>query len=62
MRVRTAAEARAAVGVLKANGVDFIKVHNFTRRDAFFAVAEEARQQNMTFAGHVPCLLPFVRP
>ncbi len=54
IRVKNADDARKAVILLKANGVDFIKVHNFTPRDAFFAIAEEAKQQHLTFVGHVP--------
>jgi hypothetical protein len=54
MRVKTAEEGRAAVQLLKARGVDLIKVHNNTPRDAFFAIAEEARRQNLPLAGHVP--------
>jgi imidazolonepropionase-like amidohydrolase len=54
MRVKTAEQARAAVRLLKERGVDLVKVHNFTPRDAFFAIADEARRQGLTFAGHVP--------
>ncbi len=54
MRIKTAAEAREAVRTLKANNVDFIKAHNFTSREAFFAIAEEAKRQHLTFVGHVP--------
>jgi Amidohydrolase family len=54
MRVKTAEDARAAVRLLKKRGVDLVKVHNFTPRDAFFAIADEARQQDLAFAGHVP--------
>jgi imidazolonepropionase-like amidohydrolase len=54
IRVKTADEARAAVQLLKRRGVDLIKVHNYTPRDAFFAIAEEARRQNLPLAGHVP--------
>jgi len=54
MRVRNADEARAAVRLLKRRGVDLIKVHNYTPRDAFFAIVDEARQQNLPVAGHVP--------
>jgi len=54
LHVKNAEDARAAVDMLKANGVDFIKVHNFTPRDAFFAIADEAKRQNLTFVGHVP--------
>jgi imidazolonepropionase-like amidohydrolase len=54
LRVKTADEGRKAVIMLKANGVDFIKVHNFTSREAFFAVMDEAKRQNLTVVGHVP--------
>lgn len=54
MRVKTAADGRAAVQLLKRRGVDLIKVHDHTPREAFFAIAEEARRQNLPLAGHVP--------
>ncbi len=54
MRVKTAEDGRAAVQLLKRRGVDLIKVHDHTPRDAFFAIAEEARRQNLPLAGHVP--------
>jgi len=54
MRVKTADEARAAVQLLKRRGVDLIKVHDHTPRDAFFAIADEARRQNLPLAGHRP--------
>src|SRR6266550_1752817 len=54
MRVRNPDEGRAAVRLLKRRGVDLIKVHNYTPRDVFFAIADEARQQNLPVAGHVP--------
>jgi imidazolonepropionase-like amidohydrolase len=47
-------EARAAVRELKRRGADFIKVISLPSRDAFFAVAEEARRENIPFAGHLP--------
>jgi imidazolonepropionase-like amidohydrolase len=31
-----------------------IKVHNFTPRDVFFAIVDEAKQQKLPVAGHVP--------
>jgi imidazolonepropionase-like amidohydrolase len=52
--VRTIEEARAAVRELKAAGVDFIKTHRATPRDAFFALVDEARHQGIDVAGHVP--------
>lgn len=47
-------EGRKAVDDLKAKGVDFIKVQSFIQRDAYFAVADEAKKQKMVLAGHVP--------
>ena len=34
-------------------GSDFIKVYSMLPRDAYFAIADEAKRQNMVFAGHV---------
>jgi imidazolonepropionase-like amidohydrolase len=53
-RVRNALEAREAVRDLKRLGIDFIKVHDHTPREAFFAIAQEAPKVGLTFAGHVP--------
>jgi len=53
-RVTNAAEAKQAVDDLKRAGVDFIKVHDHTPREAFFAIAAEAPKVGLTFAGHVP--------
>jgi imidazolonepropionase-like amidohydrolase len=53
-RVTNAREAKEAVADLKRLGVDFIKVHDHTPREVFFAIAEEAPRQGLTFAGHVP--------
>jgi len=53
-RVRNVQEAKAAVVDLKRLGVDFIKVHDRTPREAFFAIAEEAPKLGLPFAGHVP--------
>ena len=57
LRVRNADEGQAAVQLLKRRGVDLIKVHNFTPRDVFFAIADEARRQKLPIAGHVPLKL-----
>lgn len=54
MRVKTADDGRSAVQRLKRRGVDLIKVHDHTPREVFFAIAEEARRQNLPLAGHVP--------
>jgi imidazolonepropionase-like amidohydrolase len=53
-RVTNAEEARAAVRDLKRLGVDFIKVHDHTPREVFFAIADEAPKVGLPFAGHVP--------
>ncbi|HYO11840.1 MAG TPA: amidohydrolase family protein [Thermoanaerobaculia bacterium] len=47
-------EAREAVARLQGLGVDLIKIHNAVPREAFFALAEEARRRGLPFAGHVP--------
>ena len=39
---------------LKARGVDFIKVHDGTPREAFFAIADEAKKVGLPLVGHVP--------
>ena len=52
--VTNAAEGRAAVQQLASQGVDHIKIHNAVPRDAYFAVAEEARAQNLPLTGHIP--------
>jgi len=52
--VRTAEEARLAVQLLAANRAEFIKVYSSLSRDAYFALADEARRIGIAFAGHVP--------
>jgi imidazolonepropionase-like amidohydrolase len=52
--VANAEEARAAVRDLKQRGADFIKIISLPSREAFFAVADEARKQNISFVGHLP--------
>ena len=52
--VSNAAEGRKAVLTVKEMGSDFIKVYSMLPRDAYFAIADEAKRQNMVFAGHVP--------
>ena len=54
VRVKTAEDGRAAVRLLKSRGVDLIKVHDHTPREAFFAIADEAGRQHLPLAGHVP--------
>ena len=52
--VGNATEGRKAVLTVKEMGSDFIKVYSMLPRDAYFAIADEAKRQNMVFAGHVP--------
>ena len=54
LTVNNEAEARQAVESLKKRGVDFIKVYHFLSRDSYFALAEEAKKQEIPFAGHIP--------
>src|SRR5260370_611609 len=51
--VGNAVEGRKAVLTVKETGADFIKVYSMLPRDAYFAIADEAKRQNMVFAGHV---------
>jgi hypothetical protein len=50
----SADDARAAVQTTKAIGFDFVKTYSGLSRDAFFALADECRKENILFAGHVP--------
>jgi len=54
LTVRTPDEARQAVRKLKADGVDFIKVHNALPPEAFFALMGEARKEHIPVAVHLP--------
>jgi hypothetical protein len=52
--VRKADDARRAVGSIKAGGADFVKVYGGVPRDAYFALADEAKKQEIPFVGHLP--------
>jgi len=39
---------------LQRRGADFIKVYSLLTRDSYFAFADEAKQRDIPFAGHVP--------
>ena len=39
---------------IKAGGTDFVKVYGNLSREAYFAIADEAKKQNIPFTGHVP--------
>ncbi|MBJ7500205.1 MAG: amidohydrolase family protein [Sphingopyxis sp.] len=50
--IRTPADARAIVGIAKANGYSFIKVYTNLSAEAFMALAGEARAQGIGIVGH----------
>ncbi|HYL09892.1 MAG TPA: amidohydrolase family protein [Candidatus Acidoferrales bacterium] len=52
--IHNANDARRAADEIKASGADFVKIYNGIPRDAYFALAEESRKQNIPFAGHLP--------
>ncbi len=52
--VTNAVEAAEDVHTLVQQGVDFIKVQSILSRDAYFAIAQAARREHITFVGHVP--------
>ena len=52
--ITTDVEARAAVRLLKQVGVNAIKLHRALPREAYFALAKEAKEQSIPFVGHVP--------
>lgn len=52
--VANTSEGRQAVLESKQGGADFIKVYSLLPRDAYFAIADEAKKQGIPFEGHVP--------
>ena len=52
--IATPEDGRQAVDMLKRRGVDFIKVQSYVPRDAYFAIADEAKKVGIAFEGHVP--------
>ncbi len=52
--IATPEDAHRAVADLKRRGADFIKLQSLIPRDAVFAIAEEAKKQEIAFEGHVP--------
>ena len=52
--IATPEDGRRAVENLKRAGADFIKLQSLIPRDAVFAIAAEARKQDIPFEGHVP--------
>jgi len=51
--VKKADDARRAVDDIKAAGADFINVYSRLSREAYFALADEAKKQHIDFEGHV---------
>jgi len=60
IRVSNNADGRNAVDFIKKAGADFIKVKELVSREAYFAIADEARIQNILLVGHVPFSLDAV--
>jgi len=52
--IKTPEDGRRAVDDLKRHGADFIKLQSLIPREAVFAIADEARKQEIPFVGHVP--------
>jgi hypothetical protein len=52
--VRKPDDARRTVDSIKAGGADFVKVYGGVPRDAYFALADEAKKQDIPFVGHLP--------
>ncbi|HZG17347.1 MAG TPA: amidohydrolase family protein [Candidatus Bathyarchaeia archaeon] len=52
--LKTEDEAREKVKELKEFGVHFLKVYTYLPRNVYLAIADEAKKQGLTFAGHVP--------
>ena len=52
--IATPEDGHRAVADLKRRGADFIKLQSLIPREAVFAIAEEARKQQIPFEGHVP--------
>jgi len=52
--ITTPEDGRRAVDELKQRGADFIKLQSLIPREAVFAIADEAKKQEISFEGHVP--------
>jgi len=52
--VADANAGRQAVRTVKQSGYDFVKTYQFLSRETYLAIADEAKKQNIPFAGHVP--------
>jgi imidazolonepropionase-like amidohydrolase len=47
-------DGRRAVDLLKSRGTEFVKVQSGVPREAYFAIAAEAKRVGIPFEGHVP--------
>jgi imidazolonepropionase-like amidohydrolase len=54
LAIATPEDGRRAVAELKRHGADFIKLQSLIPREAVFAIADEAKKQEIPFEGHVP--------
>lgn len=54
LAITNAGDAKATVRALQKAGVDLIKVHRQTGREAYFAAIEEAKRLGLPLIGHVP--------
>jgi hypothetical protein len=54
MVIHNAKDARRVVDEIKVSGADFVKIYNGIPREAYFALVDESRKQNIPFAGHLP--------
>jgi len=52
--ISTPDDGRRAVVDLKRRGADFIKLQSLIPREAVFAIADEAKKQEIPFEGHMP--------
>jgi imidazolonepropionase-like amidohydrolase len=52
--ISNAADARMAVRTLAKAGADLLKTHRRTSREAYFALADEAKKLGLPLVGHVP--------
>ncbi len=59
-KIANAAEARIAVREIRDRGVDFIKIHRATSRDAFAGVRDQSRRERLAFSGHVPLVMSWI--
>jgi imidazolonepropionase-like amidohydrolase len=54
LSIETPESARSLVRCMKTLGFDFLKIYDRIPRDAYFALADEAKKIGIPFAGHVP--------